>query len=126
MSTHLTNFLIKKNLIFKNKGSSKLCSWVYNWNERINHLTDTKKFIFVCKQSDNGKDCTKFETTGSTSNIISHLKIYEHTKPLAATPSLKQVKINNYTTSSNSTSQMTQDQQKYLETFIFEWLILDI
>ena len=37
------------------------------------------------KQSNNGEDCTKIETTGSTGNIISHLsqkhKIYEHTKP---------------------------------------------
>ena len=51
----------------------------------------------MCKQSDNGEDCTKIETIDSTGNIISHLKIYEYTKPLAATPSLKQVKINNYT-----------------------------
>ena len=117
------------NLQVKNKGNSKLHSWVYNWNEQINYLTDPKKIIFVCKQSDNGEDCTKIETTGSTGNIISHLsqkhKIYEHTKPLAATQSLKQVKINNYITSSKSTSQITQDQQKYLETLLFEWLILD-
>ena len=61
------------NLQVKSKGSSKLRSWIYNWGERINHSTDPKKFIFVCKQSDNGEDCTKIETTGSTGNIISHL-----------------------------------------------------
>jgi hAT family C-terminal dimerisation region len=115
----------------KSKGSSKLRSWVYNWGERINHPTDSKKFIFVCNQKlDNGEDCTtRIETSGSTGNIISHLgrkhKIYEHSKTI--TPSQKQAKISNYTVSSVSSgsSQMTQDQQKYLETLLYEWLILD-
>ena len=49
------------NLQVKSKGSSKLRSWIYNWDERINHPTDPKKFIFVCKQSDNGEDCTKLK-----------------------------------------------------------------
>ena len=38
---------------------------------------------------------------------------------------MKQVKIDQYTISSDSPSQMTQDRQKYLETLLFEWLILD-
>ncbi|PKB95363.1 hypothetical protein RhiirA5_436854 [Rhizophagus irregularis] len=97
----------------------------------INHPTDSKKFIFVCNQKlDNGENCTtRIETLGSTGNIISHLKrkhkIYEHS--IATTPSKKQTKISNYTISSisSNSSQMTQDQQKYLETLFFEWLILD-
>ena len=115
----------------KNKGGSKVRSWIYNWGERINHPTDSKKYIFVCNQKlDNGENCTtKIETSGPTGNIISHLnwkhKIFEHSKPLTTKPSLKQVKINNYTVSSNSSSHMTQDQQKYLKTLLFEWLILD-
>ncbi|GBC12604.1 zinc finger BED domain-containing protein 1-like [Rhizophagus irregularis DAOM 181602=DAOM 197198] len=115
----------------KNKGGSKLRSWIYNWGERKNHPTDPKKFIFECNQIlDNGELCaTKIETTGSTGNIISHLgrkhKIYEHSTPLTATSSLKQEKIDRYTISSDSSPQMTQDRQKYLETLLFEWLVLD-
>ncbi|CAB5383746.1 unnamed protein product [Rhizophagus irregularis] len=115
----------------KSKGSSKLRSWIYNWGERINHPTDSKKFIFVCNQKlDDGENCTmRIETLGSTGNIISHLgrkhKIYEHS--IATTPSQKQTKISNYTVSSisSNSSQITQDQQKYLETLLFEWLIFD-
>ncbi|GES81124.1 zinc finger BED domain-containing protein 4-like [Rhizophagus clarus] len=80
------------NLQIKNKGGSKLRSWVYNWGER--------------------------------SSWSKH-KIYEHSKPPSSTPSMKQVKINNYTISSDSISQMTPDRQKYLETLLFEWLVLD-
>ena len=118
------------NLQVKNKGGSKLRSWIYNWGERKNHPTDLKKFIFVCNQKlENGENCTtKIETSGPTGNIISHLgrkhKIYEHSKPPASTPSMKQVKINHYAVS-NSIPQMTQDRQKYLETLLFEWLVLD-
>ncbi|CAI2192358.1 441_t:CDS:2, partial [Funneliformis geosporum] len=77
-----------------------------------------------------GKICAaKIETSGSTGNIISHLgrkhKIYEYSIPLKATSSLKQIKIDHYTILSDSLSQMTQDQHKYLETLLFEWLILD-
>src|SRR3954466_5239692 len=110
-----------------NKGSSKVRSWVYNWGERKNHPTDSKKFIFECNQKlDNSKNCTtKIETLGPTGNIISHLnrkhKIYEHSKPSTTTSLLKQVKIDQYTISSDSPPQMTQDQQKYLETLLFEW-----
>ncbi|GET64939.1 hypothetical protein RIR_jg2949.t1 [Rhizophagus irregularis DAOM 181602=DAOM 197198] len=39
-------------------------------------------------------------------------KIYEHSTPLTATSSLKQVKIDRYIISSDSSPQMTQDQQK--------------
>ncbi|CAB4475853.1 unnamed protein product [Rhizophagus irregularis] len=116
----------------KNKGGSKLRSWVYNWGERKNHPSNLNKFIFKCNQKlDNGENCTsKIETSGPTGNIISHLnrkhKIYEHSKPSATiTPSLKQVKIDRYTISSDSHPQMTPDRQKYLETLLFEWLILD-
>ncbi|GBC42762.2 zinc finger BED domain-containing protein 1-like [Rhizophagus irregularis DAOM 181602=DAOM 197198] len=116
----------------KNKGGSKLRSWVYNWGERKNHPSNPNKFIFECNQKlDNGENCTsKIETSGPTGNIISHLnrkhKIYEHSKPSATiTPSLKQVKIDRYTISSDSHPQMTPDRQKYLETLLFEWLILD-
>ncbi|GBC16433.1 hypothetical protein GLOIN_2v1486989 [Rhizophagus irregularis DAOM 181602=DAOM 197198] len=116
----------------KNKGGSKLRSWVYNWGERKNHPSNPNKFIFECNQKlDNGENCTsKIETSGPTGNIISHLnrkhKIYEHSKPSATiTPSLKQVKIDCYTISSDSHPQMTPDRQKYLETLLFEWLILD-
>ena len=117
------------NLQVKNKGGSKLRSWIYNWGERKNP-TDLKKIIFVCNQKlENGENCTtKIETSGPTGNIISHLgrkhKIYEHSKPPASTPSMKQVKINHYAVS-NSIPQMTQDRQKYLETLLFEWLVLD-
>ena len=119
------------NLQVKNKGNSKLHSWVYNWNEQINYLTDPKKIIFECNQKlDNSENCTaKIETLGPTGNIISHLsrkhKIYEHYKPSTTTLLLKQVKIDQYTVSSDSPPQMTQDRQKYLETLLFEWLILD-
>ena len=95
------------------------------------HPTDPKKFIFECNQKlDTGDKCTaKIETSGSTGNIISHLgrkhKIYEYSKSLTITPTLKQVKINHYTVLSDSLSQMIQDRQKYLETLLFEWLILD-
>ncbi|RGB36468.1 hypothetical protein C1646_758110 [Rhizophagus diaphanus] len=81
-------------------------------------------------KGNNGENCTtRIETLGSTCNIISHLgrihKIYEHS--IATTPSQKQTKISNYTVSSISSNslQITQDQQKYLETLLFEWLILD-
>ncbi|GBC42544.2 zinc finger BED domain-containing protein 4-like [Rhizophagus irregularis DAOM 181602=DAOM 197198] len=83
------------------------------------------------KLRNNGENCTsKIETSSPTGNIISHLnrkhKIYEHSKPSATiTPSLKQVKIDRYTISSDSHPQMTPDRQKYLETLLFEWLILD-
>jgi hypothetical protein len=116
----------------KSKGGSKLRSWIYHWGERKNHPTDPKKFIFECNQIlDNGDKCTtKIETTGSTGNIISHLerkhKIYEHSKPLTEIEQpLKQIKIDRYTVSSDSLPQMTQDRQKYLETLLFEWLVLD-
>ncbi|GBC33907.2 zinc finger BED domain-containing protein 4-like [Rhizophagus irregularis DAOM 181602=DAOM 197198] len=96
----------------KSKGSSKLRSWIYNWGERINHPTDSKKFIFVCNQKlDDGENCTmRIETLGSTGNIISHLgrkhKIYEHS--IATTPSQKQTKI---------TYEFTQKQ---LKQYIYE------
>ncbi|CAI2191830.1 10394_t:CDS:2, partial [Funneliformis geosporum] len=82
------------------------------------------------KFRNSGKICAaKIETSGSTGNIISHLgrkhKIYEYSIPLKATSSLKQIKIDHYTILSDSLSQMTQDQHKYLETLLFEWLILD-
>jgi hypothetical protein len=115
----------------KSKGGSKLRSWIYNWGERKNHPTDSKTFIFECNQKlDSGDICTtKIETTGSTGNIISYLvrkhKIYEHSKPLTATSSLKQIKIDHYTIPSDSSLQMTQDRQKYLENLLFEWLVLD-
>ncbi|RIA83028.1 hypothetical protein C1645_834452 [Glomus cerebriforme] len=115
----------------KSKGGSKLRSWIYNWGERKNHPTDSKTFIFECNQKlDSGDICTaKIETTGSTGNIISHLarkhKIYEHSKPLTTTSSLKQIKIDHYTIPSDSPLQMTQDRQKYLENLLFEWLVLD-
>lgn len=120
------------NIQDKNKGS-KVRSWIYLWGNRINHPTDPKRYIYVCDQVlDNGKNCTtRIETSGSTGNIISHLnrkhKIFEHSKPSTTTPSLKQVKISNYTISSTSSqiSEMTQERQKHLETLLFEWLILD-
>ncbi|GES78318.1 zinc finger BED domain-containing protein RICESLEEPER 2-like [Rhizophagus clarus] len=63
-----------------------------------------------------------------TDNIISHLgqkhKIYKHSKLPSSIPSTKQVKINNYIILSDSISQMIPDQQKYLETLLFE--IFDI
>src|SRR3954454_719993 len=80
------------NLQAKSKGRSKLRSWIYNWGERKNHPTDSKKFIFECSQKlDNGEDCTaKIETSRPTGNIINHFnrkhKIYEHSKPLTTTP----------------------------------------
>ncbi|GBB84253.1 hypothetical protein RclHR1_10880008 [Rhizophagus clarus] len=97
----------------------------------IKKIQIQKKYIFVCNQKlESGENCnTKIETSGPTGNIINHLdrrhKIYEHSKPLSSTPSMKQVKINNYTISSDSILQMTPDRQKYLETLLFEWLILD-
>ncbi|CAB4484925.1 unnamed protein product [Rhizophagus irregularis] len=116
----------------KSKGGSKLRSWIYNWGERKNHPTNSNKYIFECNQKlDNGENCAaQIKTSGPTGNIISHLnrkhKIYEHSKPLSTiTPSLKQVKIDRYAISSDSHSQMTEDQQKYLKTLLFEWLILD-
>src|SRR5581483_3522248 len=120
------------NIQDKNKGS-KVRSWIYLWGNRINHPTDPKRYIYVCDQVlDNGKNCTtRIETSGSTGNIISHLnrkhKIFEHSKPSTTTPSLKQVKISNYTISSTSSqiSEMTQERQKHLENLLFEWLILD-
>ncbi|PKY12852.1 hypothetical protein RhiirB3_378803 [Rhizophagus irregularis] len=111
----------------KSKGGSKLQSWIYNWGERKNYPTNSNKYIFECNQKlDNGENCAaQIETSGPTGNIISHLnrkhKIYEHFKPLSTImPSLKQVKIDRYAISSDSHSQMTEDQQKYLKTLLFE------
>ncbi|GES83504.1 zinc finger BED domain-containing protein 4-like [Rhizophagus clarus] len=124
----ITEDIVTEDII---EGGSKLRSWVYNWGERVSHPTDSKKYIFVCNQKlESGENCnTKIETSGPTGNIISHLgrrhKIYEHSKPPSSTPSMKQVKINNYTISSDSISQMIPDRQKYLETLLFEWLVLD-
>ncbi|RGB27636.1 hypothetical protein C1646_768836 [Rhizophagus diaphanus] len=104
----------------------------FQTKKRKNYPTNSNKYIFECNQKlNNGENCAaQIETSGPTGNIISHLnqkhKIYEYSKPLSTiTPSLKQVKIDRYAISSDSHSQMTEDQQKYLKTLLFEWLILD-
>ncbi|EXX72408.1 zinc finger BED domain-containing protein 1-like [Rhizophagus irregularis DAOM 181602=DAOM 197198] len=99
----------------KGKGGSKLRSW----------------YIIGCNQKyDNGEYCTvEIEISGPTGNIISHLnrkhKIYESTKPAITTPPLKQIKIDHFTISSDSSIQMTSQRQKYLENLLYEWLVLD-
>ncbi|GET01513.1 zinc finger BED domain-containing protein 1-like [Rhizophagus clarus] len=99
-------------------------------NSDLLNLQIKNKGKIKTPQLESGENCnTKIETSGSTGNIISHFgrrhKIYKHSKPPSSTPSIKQVKINNYTISSDSISQMTPNRQKYLETLLFEWLVLD-
>ncbi|CAB4434017.1 unnamed protein product [Rhizophagus irregularis] len=79
------------------------------FNELLNNKEESDS---LKSKGNNGENCTmRIETLGST----------------ATTPSQKQTKISNYTVSSisSNSSQITQDQQKYLETLLFEWLILD-
>ncbi|RIA81941.1 hypothetical protein C1645_836157 [Glomus cerebriforme] len=105
----------------KNLTSSRLDNTNKNISEKhinaFEKLLNGEKFDFdllnlQVKNSEN--ICTaKIETTGPTGNIISYLvqkhKIYEHSKPLTVTPSLKQTKIDYYTVLSNSFPQMTYD-----------------
>ena len=35
------------NIQDKNKGGSKVRSWIYLWGNRINHPTDPKKYIYM-------------------------------------------------------------------------------
>ncbi|CAB4484563.1 hypothetical protein RhiirA5_435687 [Rhizophagus irregularis] len=109
----------------------KTSQLVYYWGEQKTHPTDSNKYIFKCNQKyDNGEYCTvEIEISGPTGNIISHLnrkhKIYESTKPAITTPPLKQIKIDHFTISSDSSIQMTSQRQKYLENLLYEWLVLD-